>query len=89
MTHLYRLYTEHQTEVALATCISALFSGATIYPARGLWDGHSEDSAVIEILGSHDDRAKVFQLARNLRETFTQTSVLVSIQLVSTFEVKA
>lgn len=87
MTHIYRLYTEQQTETQLLPLISALFSGATIYPARGLWQGKAEDSTVIEVLGSHEDRAKVFLLARNIREAFAQTAVLVTIQQVSTYEV--
>jgi hypothetical protein len=89
MTHIYRLYTEHQSETALYPLISALFSGATIYASRGLWEGKTEPSTVIEILGSLDDRAKVFLLARNIREAFAQTAVLVTIQNVSTFEVRA
>ena len=88
MTHLYRLYTEHQTEVALYPLISALFTGATVYASRGLWQGVAETGAVIEVLGSHEDRAKVFILARNIREAFAQTAVLVTIQNVSTFEVR-
>jgi len=88
VTHLYRIYTEQQTEQALYPLISALFSGATVYPSRGLWEGKTEDSTVIEVLGSHEDRAKVFILARNIREAFAQTAVLVTIQNVSTFEVR-
>lgn len=88
MTHIYRVYTERQTETALYPLISALFSGATVYPSRGLWEGKTEDSTVIEVIGSHEDRAKIFILARNIREAFAQTAVLVTIQNVSTFEVR-
>lgn len=88
MTHIYRVYTERQTETQLIPLISALFSGATVYASRGLWEGKTENSTVIEVLGSHEDRAKVFMLARNIREAFAQTSVLVTIQNVSTFEVR-
>lgn len=88
MTHLYRVYTQQQTEQSLYPLISALFSGATVYASRGLWQGEPENGNVIEILGSHEDRAKVFILARNIREAFAQTSVLVTIQNVSAFEVR-
>lgn len=88
MTHIYRLYTEAQTETALYPLISALFSGASVYASRGLWEGKTETGSVIEILGSHEDRAKVFTLARNIHEAFAQDTVLVTIQTVSTFEVR-
>ncbi len=89
MTYIYRVYTEQQTEHALYPLVSALFTGATVYPAKGLWEGKAETSAVIEILGGHEDRAKVFLLARNIREAFAQQAVLVTIQNVSTFEVRS
>lgn len=88
MTHLYRLYTEQQTEQTLYPLISALFTGATVYASRGLWQGVAETGAVIEVLGFHEDRAKIFLLARNIRDAFEQTAVLVTIQTVSTFEVR-
>ena len=74
MRTLYRLYTERRSNLAELT--SRHFNGFTLIDAVGYWQGASEPSTLIEIIGATTDfHARVLELARVIRETNGQQSV--------------
>ena len=77
---LYRLYTEHKPN--LVELVSRYFTGATIYTATDLWQGETELSRVIEILGSSVDRQNIIYLAGDIRQVNQQSAVIVTWQSV-------
>lgn len=70
---LFRLYTERKPN--LADLASKRFEGFTILPAVGTWKGVSEDSAVIEVIGTHDDEANILRLAEDIKRENSQEAV--------------
>lgn len=77
---VYRLYTEDKPNVR--ELVSRYFDGATILFARGLWQGQTEDSVVIEIVALKSDLQKVVHLAGDIREVNQQTAVFMTYQTV-------
>ena len=73
MRTIYRLYTERRSNLAELT--SRYFDGFTLIDAVGYWEGNAEPSAIIEVIGTSFDYARVFALARDIRETNGQQSV--------------
>ena len=73
MSTIYRLYTERRANLAELT--SRYFDGFTLIEAVGYWQGNAESSAIIEVIGTSFDYARVFALARDIRETNGQQSV--------------
>ena len=75
-----KLYTE--TRATLPYLVARHFSGATLYPAIGLYGGLQEHATIIEIVD--DDtagiRASVTALAQDICTANAQTCVLVVIQ---------
>ncbi len=78
---LFTLYTENRPN--LAALVSRYFQGATIYNGVGLWQGETEHSAVVEIVGTMDDLQRVVFLAGDIREVNKQQSVLLTYGPVS------
>ncbi len=54
------------------------FSGYTLTRANGVWEGKSEVAYVITVICEHESGAIVAALARELKEEFGQSSVLVT-----------
>lgn len=73
---VYRIYTE--TRDNLVQLVSRYFEGATLYSAVGLWEGQTEPSTTVEIIGVPSDRTRVLQLARAILQVNAQSSVLVT-----------
>ena len=69
----YRLYTEACGNVA--EIVSQYFEGFTLFEVRGYWKGKAEKTAVVEIVTQN--RAKVYELARTIKELNKQESVLI------------
>ena len=72
---LYRLYTEDKGD--LITLVGRYFDGATIIPARGLWDLIAEKSVVIDIITALPEDNKVEALVFDIKFFNHQESVLV------------
>lgn len=72
----FRVYTESKPN--LPSIVARYFSGATLIPAIGLWQGVEEASTIIEILGSGADVATVVHLAGDIGFINSQVSVLVA-----------
>lgn len=83
----YRLYTEEKPN--LRELVSAMFRSYTMFPAEGVWEGHSENSAVIELIGEKADAPMVARLAERIRVTNDQTAVLVTAEPVQVIMVTA
>ena len=77
----YRLYTEDRANVP--TLVATLFRDATIlYHTVGLWQGETQLSRVIEILGTRADLPKVRELAELIRQANHQTAVYLTRAVV-------
>ncbi len=72
----FALYTEKRDN--LASIVAKYFDGATLYNGVGLWQGDTEYSTVIEIIGSRADANKIQALANEIRTTNYQQAVLVT-----------
>ena len=82
---VWRLYTENKGN--LHTLVSRYFGGATLFPAIGLWQGVSEVSIVIEILGTWADLQRIVWLVGDIKTVNRQQTVLVTYHSVSQLEV--
>jgi hypothetical protein len=96
MTKLFRIYLgvgftgslPTNKDKTLYAIIAKYFSGATIYPAHGLWKGKPEYSTIIEIIDNdyycpnqgESYTSAIELLARELKDQFKQESVLVTRQ---------
>lgn len=76
MSAVFRLYTETRDNLARLTTLH--FSGATFYPATGLWQGETEPATVIEVIATVGDTAEVLSLARRIARENQQSEVLVT-----------
>jgi len=65
-----------ETEKVFATLSDAGLPGATIYPATGLWEGQTEKSVVVEVLGELPNKLDGRELARSLAVRLNQQCVL-------------
>ena len=84
---VYRLYTEEYPN--LRELIARYFKGFTLIPTEGVYNGVSENGAVIEIIGSAADLQSVVHLAGDIRQVNAQTSVLVTWNNASLLNVTA
>lgn len=76
----FRIYTEYRPNIEPLT--ADRFEGATFYDALGLWRGQFEQSGVIEIIGTDEDRTKVLDLANVIKTENAQTAILVTVETV-------
>lgn len=62
------------------------FSGATLYDAKGLWYGESENSVIIEIIApwNHVNDKTLAELGYALQKEFNPLSVMMSITKMET-----
>lgn len=81
----YRLFTEDKANLVELT--SRYFNGATFYHAVGLWQGQTEMSRVIEVLGEYADYGKVQALAQLIRRENAQQAVYIETSPVELTEV--
>ena len=73
MRTVYRLYTERRPNLAELT--SRYFDGFTLIDTVGYWRGNAEQSAIIEVIGTSTDYARVLDLAHAIRISNGQQSV--------------
>ena len=74
---LYRLYTEDTGSGNVPDIVGGYFPGFTCYPAVGSWQGASENTIVVDILGTLADLQKVIDCAGDIRVIEHQSSVLL------------
>ena len=72
---LYRIYTEDKPN--LNRLAGAYFDGFTLLQGIGYWKGQPEACAVIEIIAEESEAKAIYCLARSIRLTNHQESVLV------------
>lgn len=79
---MYRVYTEdvviwngEEIGASADRIASTFFPAFTLMQADGYWNGKREKSAVIEV--DTNDRAKVYEMAREMKIRLKQESVLV------------
>ena len=70
---IYRIYTEDLGNIP--EIVSQYFDGFTVFEAVGYWKGQREKTAVVELVT--DERVKVYEMARTIKELNKQESVLV------------
>ncbi len=77
---VFRIYTEDLNRAGIEALVSQRFPGFTIIPANGYWEGHHEESLVIEVIAPGNERSVkvVHELAESIRELNNQDSVLVT-----------
>lgn len=69
--------------------VGRYFDGATLYRVAGFWKGVSEDSEVIEVVGTLDDMQRVTDLAGDIRHAQNETAVLVTYARIGSLMVTA
>jgi len=74
---LYRIYTENKNQKAIEKIVSKAFEGFTIFKAKGFWRLQAEKSLIIEIESPTIDREAVNKIAKDIKESNKQESVLV------------
>jgi len=72
---MYRIYTEDVNRELIEQIVADSFDGYTLLPATGVWKGAREQSVVIEL--STEDKARVFETARQIKAANKQEAVLV------------
>ncbi len=79
-TVVYRLYIGGVSGFceSLVRLVSRYFEGATILYGVGVWNGATEHSAMVEIIGDSNDLQTVAHLAGDIRLVHGQTAVLVT-----------
>ncbi len=75
---IFKIYTEDKNEQGIVNLTSNVFSGFTLYKTKGYWQGQAENSIVIEVVSTEQDREKVVSLAKDIKELNKQESVLVN-----------
>lgn len=81
----YRIYTEDRHNLAYLT--GRYFDGSTLLYGNGAYKGTSEDSVIIEVIGTSADLQKIVDLAGDIRVVNAQESVLVTWSEVSTLDI--
>lgn len=76
---IYRILTEDKDRAKIEALVSGMFDGATIFSARGIWQGASENSLVIEIDGDVNLKGKVLSVAKLIKDYNAQEAVLVQV----------
>lgn len=81
----YRIYTEDADSLreSLVRLVTRYFEGATITYGDGVWQGHTERAAVVDIIGTTDDMQAVASLAGDIRFVHGQSAMLVTWTAVS------
>jgi len=74
---LYRIYTENKNQKAIEKIVSKAFEGFTIFKAKGFWRLQAEKSLIIEIESPTIGRDAVNKIAKDIKESNKQESVLV------------
>ena len=74
---LYRIYTENKNQQAIEKIVSKAFEGFTIFKAKGFWRLQEEKSLIIEIEAPGIGRDAVNKIAKKIKESNKQESVLV------------
>ena len=85
---VWRIYTESFPNLPRLIAMAGI-DGATLIPATGVFRGSQESATVIEIITPYDDVdafLRVTDLARTIRETNQQQSVLVTRTLTTMVE---
>ena len=85
----YRLYVGSGDTMAVARSVAKYFSGATVFPAMGLWEGMVEESTVVELISRSRDVYAVRRLADELRQAFGQSEVMVTVERLDTQKIRS
>lgn len=75
---IFRIYTEDLLN--LHTIVPMVFDGATLIKCQGIWQGATELSIIVEIIGSVADRGKVRELAELILVKNSQAAVIITEQ---------
>lgn len=73
---VFTLYTQEHAD--LARIVSLHFNGATITHGVGLWSGGFETAAVVTIVSTAGEYARVLKLAADINDTNGQKSTIVT-----------
>lgn len=82
----YKLYVGVVDTIGIVAYLADACIDATAYHARGSFNGQIEYATVIEIIGGLEF-GEVLALARQLRMRYAESSVLVTVSDVSSWEV--
>jgi hypothetical protein len=86
MTVRFRIYTEYREN--LSGLAGVYFpEGFSLIHTAGYWQGHAEDSAIIEKLGTVNDTDSVLHLANDIRILNKQTNVYVTYEPTTLIDV--
>ena len=86
-TVLFTIHTEWRSN--LAELVAREFTEFSIFEGMGYWRGFPERCARIDIIADVEARATVERLAKTIRETNTQETVLVSETAIVLTEIAA
>lgn len=79
MNILYRIYTQDVNRETIRDAVAQYFTNFTfILNAAGMWQGISEASLIVEIIGTLADAANVRAVAVSIRGYNNQDAVLIT-----------
>lgn len=74
---LYRILTEDKNRDGIVGIIKECFTGFTLIPAIGYWQGIKENSLIIEINASSLDEYRINVIAKQIKILNNQQAVMV------------
>ena len=78
----YRIYVGESTIADIEPIVSGYVRAATFYDGVGVWESVRESCVIVEVIGSATQRAGIETLARQLRDSFNQDCVLLTVEAV-------
>jgi len=79
-TYVHRLYTENKDAAKIEEIADSLLSGYTIYHTKGRFEGTSEYSLILEVIGSLHDGRPLLEAAQLVKQVNNQQEVWVTTQ---------
>jgi len=77
MNKLYRIFTEGINYNETRKILDSYLDGYTLIKGQGFWKGFQEDTLIIEVIASEDDRKLIRKIGLEIKTVNGQESVLL------------
>jgi len=77
MNKLYRIFTEGINYNETRKILDSYLDGYTLIKGQGFWKGFQEDTLIIEIIGSEEDRSKIREVGLAIKTANNQEAILL------------
>ena len=74
----YRIYTERKNVTGIKEILDDQFDGYTLISAAGVWEGETESSLIIEIVGEENRNYDIRTVAESIAVLNQQDAVLIT-----------